>query len=185
MRYQLPIYPALALTAAWFIFKLWELQPRKIRKLDHIHINWNRVASVVLAVVIIAGSALWAFAFTRIYTRPVTRVAASEWIYGHIPAAINLQVDPDSGMQYMQPIAYQNSAYISAESPYIYGYTPSENEIVDSFTIEHVLAQQASTIPLSFVVYLREPVNNGASYKGAGFYQSLFDTYNRCPGWKS
>ena len=123
MRYQLPIYPALALIAAWTIIKLWELQPRKVYKLTRIHINWNKVVSVVLAVVTIVGSGLWAFAFTRIYTRPVTRVAASEWIYGHIPAAINLQVDPDSGMQYMQPIAYQNSAYISAES-HIFTGTP-------------------------------------------------------------
>jgi len=184
MRYQLPIYPALALIAAWTIIKLWELQPRKVRKLTRISINWNKVFSVVLAVVTIAGSAFWAFAFTRIYTRPVTRVAASEWIYGHIPAAINLQVDPDTGMQYMQPIAYQNSAYISAENPYIYGYTPTENEVVTSFSIEHVLSQQASEIPMSFVVYIREPVLNGGSYKGAGFYQSLFDTSSDGQGGK-
>ncbi len=184
MRYQLPVYPALALIASWMIFKLWETQPRKVRKITNLNINWNRIFSVLIAVVTIAGSALWAFAFSRIYTRPVTRVAASEWIYGHIPGAINLQVDPDSGIQYMQPVAYQNSAYISADSPYIYGITPSQDETVTSFTIEHVLASQAYATPVSFEVFIREAQGNGMLYKGVGFSQSLFDTSADAQGGK-
>lgn len=176
MRYQLPAYPALILIAAWMILKLWELPFNKVRKITHFHINWNKVFSAVILVIVVAGSALWAFAFSRIYTRPVTRVAASEWIYGHIPAAINLEVDPESGMQYMQPIAYQNSAYISSENPYIYGYIPNENETVSSFTIEHVLNQQQAEIPISFMVYVREIEDNGYLYKAAGYSQSFFDT---------
>ncbi len=176
MRYQLPIYPGLALMASWLVFKLWEFQPKRVPKITRLNVNWAKIASVILAVVTVAGSALWAFSFTRIYTKPVTRVAASEWIYGHIPAAINLQVDPESGMQFMQPIAYLNSAYISSGSPYIYGYTPDENETVTRFTIEHVLSMQELTVPVSFVVYIRQPELNGATYKGVGFYQSIFDT---------
>ncbi len=176
MRYQLPVYPALALITAWLIMKLWEQQSRKVRKITGFNINWNKVFSIVILIVVITGSALWAFAFSRIYTRPVTRVAASEWIYGHIPAAINLHVDPDSGIQFMQPIAYQNSAYISSENPYIYGYTPIQDEVISDFTIEHVLAQQGVQIPVSFIVYIREMENNGYLYKGAGYYQSVFDT---------
>jgi YYY domain-containing protein len=182
MRYQLPAYPALALIAAWMILKLWETQPKKVRKITSVNINWNKVLSVFVLIVTVVGSALWAFAFTRIYTRPVTRVAASEWIYGHIPAAINLQVTPDSGMQFMQPVAYQNSAYISADNPYIYGYTPAQDEVVTSFTIEHVLAQQVMETPVSFIVYVREPQQNGDLYKGAEFYQSLFDTSSDSQG---
>ena len=176
MRYQLPIYPALALIASWFIMKLWDSKPKKVRKLTRINFHWNKVFSVILLLVTIVSSAIWAFAFTRIYTRPVTRVAASEWIYGHIPAAINLQVDPKSGMQFMQPVAYQNSAYISSDNPYVYGYTPSEDVTVSSFKIEHVLAQQENATPLSLLVYIREPRTNGANYKATGFYQALFDT---------
>jgi len=175
MRYQLPIYPALGLIAAWFIMKLWDSIPNQVRKLTKINFHWNKVFSVVLLVVTIVSSALWAFAFTRIYTRPVTRVAASEWIYGHIPAAINLQVDLKSGMQFMQPVAYQNSAYISSDNPYVYGYNPAEDVTVSSIKVEHVLAQQGNTTPLSLLVYIREPRTNGANYKATGFYQALFD----------
>lgn len=176
MRYQLPAYPALILIASWMILKLWEQQPRLVRKITRFHVNWNKVFSIAILVIVVVGSALWAFAFSRIYTRPVTRVAASEWIYGHIPAAINLQVDPVNGLEYMQPVAYQNSAYISSDSPYIYGYTPVNDETVTTFTIEHVLSQQQTEIPLTFIVYIRELQNNGYLYKGAGYQQSSFDT---------
>lgn len=182
MRYQLPIYPALGLIAAWLILKLWDSMPNPVRKLTRINIHWNKVFSVLLLVVTITSSALWAFAFTRIYTRPVTRVAASEWIYGHIPAAINLQVDPKSGMQFMQPVAYQNSAYISSDKPYVYGYTPSEDVTVTRFKIDHVLAQQQNLAPISLLVYIREPRTNGANYKATGFYQSVFDTSSDIQG---
>jgi len=175
MRYQLPIYPGLALTAAWFIFKLWEFKPKRVPKITRINVNWAKILSITLLTITISSSALWAFAFTRIYTRPVTRVAASEWIYGHIPAAINLQVDPVTGMQFMQPVAYQNSAFISSEKPYIYGYSPLINEKITGFTIEYVLSQQAVSNPVTFVVYIREPEKNGFTYKGVGFYQSVFD----------
>jgi YYY domain-containing protein len=182
MRYQLPIYPALGLMAAWLILKLWDSITNPVRKLTRVNIHWNKVFSVILLVVTITSSALWAFAFTRIYTRPVTRVAASVWIYGHIPAAINLQVDPKSGMQFMQPVAYQNSAYISSDNPYVYGYTPLEDATVTRFKIEHVLAQQENLTPISLLVYIREPRTNGANYKATGFYQSVFDTSSDIQG---
>ena len=37
---------------------------------------------------------------------------------------------------------------------------------------------------MSFMVYIREPVQNGGSYKGAGYYQSLFDTSSDGQGGK-
>ncbi len=176
MRYQLPAYPALILIASWMIMKLWEQQPRLVRKITRYHVNWNKLISATTFVIVVVGSAFWAFAFSRIYTRPVTRVTASEWIYGHIPAAINLQVDPVLGIEYMQPVAYQNSAYISSESPYIYGYSPAEDETITNFTIEHVLNQQQTETPVSFIMYIRESTGNGYLYKGVGYLQSLFDT---------
>jgi YYY domain-containing protein len=45
---------------------------------------WRRAARAVAAVVVV-GTLAWAFAFTRIYARPHTRVAASRWIYAHAP----------------------------------------------------------------------------------------------------
>src|SRR4029079_6665428 len=41
-------------------------------------------------VVVVLGTFCWAYAFTRIYTRPHSRVAASRWIYEHIPPSATL-----------------------------------------------------------------------------------------------
>jgi YYY domain-containing protein len=176
MRYQLPIYPGLALIAAWFIFILWENGIVRIRKLDSLFINWQRILSVALAVITIVGTGLWAFAFTRIYTKPVTRVAASEWIYQHIPAAINLQITPESGLQFMQPVAYENSALISSEKPFIYGFTVDKPTSVTDFSIEHVSSLQYRLEPVSLIIYVREPLPAGGSYKAAYFFQSSFSS---------
>ena len=45
----------------------------------------------------LAGSAVYAFAFTRIYTRPHTRVNATGWIYDHISGPVNLVSRTDDG----------------------------------------------------------------------------------------
>ena len=76
MRYYQPMYPMLALLAAWLLFKAWD--------------GWGcsgrgRALRVALFAVIIGGTALWALAFTGIYSRPVSRLAASEWIHNTIP----------------------------------------------------------------------------------------------------
>jgi YYY domain-containing protein len=44
----------------------------------------SKIAWVPLLLVVL-GTFAWAYAFTRIYTQPHSRVAASRWIYAHIP----------------------------------------------------------------------------------------------------
>jgi uncharacterized membrane protein len=87
IRYFLPIYPFLVLFAAFLVFRAWAFFTGKETGV----FRRNRLlalalpafaASLALAVVI--GTALWAFAFTRIYSRPVSRIAASRWIYENV-----------------------------------------------------------------------------------------------------
>lgn len=47
--------------------------------------RWAPRAALALMGFVVAASALWSFAFTRIYTRSVTREAASLWIYQQVP----------------------------------------------------------------------------------------------------
>ena len=95
MRYFYQLYPFLALLAAWLVVWLagrrdWQLPERvRWRRWRRPAINWG----VALGAFALVGAVLWAFAFTRIYTRPNTRVAASAWIYEHIPSGATIAVE--------------------------------------------------------------------------------------------
>ncbi|MHB8619333.1 MAG: ArnT family glycosyltransferase, partial [Chloroflexota bacterium] len=82
MRYFYQLYPFLALLAGWLCVWLYERNRGR-------RFNWGTATGAV----VLAASLLNVYAFTRIYTRPNTRVAASEWIYRHIPAGKTLAVE--------------------------------------------------------------------------------------------
>lgn len=76
VRYYLPLYPFLAIYAAFFIFWLFD-------RAKELQLPWRRlarVATVVFGGIVVGYALFWAFAFTSIYTRPVTRIAASDWL---------------------------------------------------------------------------------------------------------
>ncbi len=75
MRYFLPIYPILALLAAWLVWQ--------------IPLRFRRFQALLLAGVGI-GSIAWGAAFVSIYRQPVTRITASRWMYENIPTALTL-----------------------------------------------------------------------------------------------
>ncbi|MBI4212815.1 MAG: glycosyltransferase family 39 protein [Chloroflexi bacterium] len=84
MRYLLPIYPQLCLFAALALMAFWRWARRGT--------FWRQAAPVWLKAalpwtvpsLVVAYSAFYALAFASIYTRPTTRVAASEWIYTNV-----------------------------------------------------------------------------------------------------
>lgn len=77
MRYTVPAYPFMALLAAALLYAVWGWMADR----------WPRYrwAGFLPIVLVVAVTAAYAFAFTSIYTRTQTRVAASEWIYANIP----------------------------------------------------------------------------------------------------
>ncbi len=76
LRYFLPLYPCLALFAAWLVVRTWDWARRRSRGL--------RVAAGALGSAVLLGTLLWALAFIQIYREPITRVQATEWIYENI-----------------------------------------------------------------------------------------------------
>ena len=116
MRYQLPIYPLLAMMAAWLIVWLWDKGRRSTNSRRRTVVY--RLSSIVLGVVVLALTAAWAFAFTRIYTRPEPRIAASRWIYQNVPGPINLRIQTPDGATYQQPLSYNAGFTIQSETPY-------------------------------------------------------------------
>ncbi len=70
IRYMLPIYPFLAITAGWFLANL--MQGTSIKR------------KFILSILIIIIS-FYPISFINIYTKPNTRVQASTWIQKYIP----------------------------------------------------------------------------------------------------
>ncbi|MEA3397395.1 MAG: glycosyltransferase family 39 protein, partial [Chloroflexota bacterium] len=85
MRYFLSIYPVLVLCAAWILVKAAEWAARREQKtLPHRCFCWLLKA---LPWLVLTGAALWTLAFLQVYAQPFTRVAASRWMFDHIPTA--------------------------------------------------------------------------------------------------
>ncbi len=121
MRYQLPIYPLLAMFAAWFIFN----GPRKTKHELGIRNHGLRITNFVsrfaypiLAVAVLLGTLAWTFAYTRIYTREHSRVQATRWIFQNVPGPINLKIQQDDGTLYTQPLSVSYGYVFAPGLPY-------------------------------------------------------------------
>ena len=88
MRYFLQIYPFLALLAGFLIVATWDYISR-FRASRFTYYTLRSIAAI-LALVTIGYTAFYATAFTTIYTREVSRVAASRWILKNIPAGATI-----------------------------------------------------------------------------------------------
>ncbi len=128
MRYQMLVYPTLAIIAAWVVWSAWQRaeDARKSRA------GWWRGVALSVGLLVLALTAAWAFAFTRIYTRPLTRVEASRWIYQNVPGPINLHIFNEEGMT-SQPVAFRSGYTLSSEDgPLVLAFYPRQTgELVD------------------------------------------------------
>ena len=89
IRYFLPIYPFLAIFAGYLVVSAWAWTKGR---------GWGaKVAAGGLAAFVLLGTLAWAFAFTRIYSEPVTRVQATRWMYQNIESAATLRYQTAQG----------------------------------------------------------------------------------------
>jgi YYY domain-containing protein len=133
MRYQLAVYPGLAIFAGWLGIvcfprkklemgddspestSLW-VESWKQKAAALIRPIWTVIKSI-LPIAVLLLTFTWAFAFTRIYTRPITRIAASRWIYQNVPGPINLHIQTGDGMT-NQILPFQEDQVIRSDQPY-------------------------------------------------------------------
>ena len=85
IRYFLPIYPTLLLMAAWALVTIWDLARHSSS-----HQLIKKLAAAGLITLLIIPSFLWAYTYTNIYRQPVTRIAASDWIFKNVPSGATL-----------------------------------------------------------------------------------------------
>ena len=98
IRYFLPIYPFLLLLGAWALITVWD----RAREARPSRRTLARVGAGALILLVVAPTFLWANAFVNIYREPLTRIAASRWIFDHIPSAAALLYEAGGEEQALQ-----------------------------------------------------------------------------------
>jgi YYY domain-containing protein len=87
VRYFLPIFPYLAMFAAYLVISAWDWADNRWVKQR----QWGaKAAAGAMVAVVLLGTLAWAFAFIQIYREPITRVQATRWMYENIDTAATL-----------------------------------------------------------------------------------------------
>ncbi len=157
MRYFLPIYPMLAIIAAWFVADLWSIRPRVQGRIP----VFARVAAVVLGSVVLISTMAYAYAFAGIYTRPVTRIAASEWIYQNIPGPINLHIDTGAE-PFNQPVTYGLTRDVAYDEPLVLKFTAQQDGSIVNILFSHLYLKNSETGWLNLNVWISSERDGGA-----------------------
>jgi YYY domain-containing protein len=146
MRYQLLVYPTLAIFAAWAVVRLYDRGRGPWREgreqasgggAQFLTGRLARVLALSLGGLVLLATAAYAFAFTSIYTRPFTRVAASRWIYQNVPGPLNLQIQTAEGLR-NQPLPFPYEYLITPEFPYVDSFTPQASGALSEIVLRGV-----------------------------------------------
>lgn len=110
IRYFLPIYPTLFLLAGWAVFALWQRLGNKgaeEQARGRVSSPLHAITLAFLILLVVLPSLLWASAFVQIYRNPVTRVAASDWIFANVPSGATLLYETGTGSRALNlPLKY-------------------------------------------------------------------------------
>lgn len=133
MRYQLPIYPFLAMMAAWAIWRAWD-KAGKVRRLSP---SIARAGVAIVGAAVVVSTAAYAMGFVTIYTRPVTRVAASRWIFRNVPGVVNLVVDGEEE-QFLEPISIPVDFTLAEGEPHVAAFRSGAEGEAARILLPHV-----------------------------------------------
>jgi YYY domain-containing protein len=126
MRYFLPIYPFIVLFAAWALMEIYdqtsESRARLLANGNNLALQfsdwrftWKGATGLLILGIALIGTYVYALAFTQIYTRPMTRIAASQWMLDNISAPLNLIVESPQGNR-SYPVAVGNRQMLESNS---------------------------------------------------------------------
>lgn len=108
-RYFLPIYPFFALLSAQFLTGVLTLFKKRIKKSYIIIFNFLFFVLILI----------YPLSFMNIYTKPITRVRASQWIYDNVPPGSTiLNEEWDDGLPL--PLPGKNASIYNWEAIFMY-----------------------------------------------------------------
>ena len=158
IRYLYPAYPARAvLTSVWFSHLLREFRAPRLAR--------------AAAIAVLAGTALWAVAFTAIYRRPQSRIEATRWIYTHVPAHKRIVNESwDDGLPLPMP-GYDPAVY--AGPPQLPLFDPDSREKAE--TLVRALTEADWVAVTSNRVYANVTRVPSVFPMSIAYYRALFD----------
>ncbi len=147
MRYQLPVYPLLAMMAAWGVFEFagWKVGTSK-------RVNLPTIFASLIGITVLILTTVWAFAFQSIYLRPETRMAASRWIYENVPGPVNLQIRTSNGNVISQPMSFPNSGFVQSGVPYTTVIAPKQDGVLTGVILAHATDLSTSAVRLDLSI---------------------------------
>ncbi len=163
MRYQLPIYPTLTIFAGWAVIELHELVKEKqlsLRLTKTKVLKWSRWSAWIVGGIALCLTYAYAFAFTSLYTRPITRVDASRWIYQNIPGPITLSIKTEAGT-YNQPLPVPYDLTISPGVTFTSSFVPKAAGELTQIVLARVSDQQATHEQRTLTVSIGEVSSGG------------------------
>lgn len=133
MRYQLPVYPLLAVFAGWLMISLWDSARDgwRVRGLQ-IRVSKTAARGIILGlfIVVLSSTAAWAYAFSSIYPREHPRVEATGWIFENIPGAVTLLIEDGQEVE-RQLLPFPEDGEITPGEPWQTSFTArSSGELV-------------------------------------------------------
>jgi YYY domain-containing protein len=140
VRYFLPIYPFLALLAAWALYEIWKkaqgarrggqgnLAPRAL---------YLKPLSISLFAIVLGGTLAWAWGFTSIYRNTNSRLQAVRWIYQNVPAPLNLRMTTADGAAYTEPLPFPNGAQLVEGAPHRIEFKAHASGVLTSVELGH------------------------------------------------
>jgi hypothetical protein len=156
MRYQLPIYPMLAIFAGWAAIALFD-RARKMYLSSHgrrrRYLRFAPLLAIFTGLAVLAATYGYAYAFSRIYVRPITRVEASRWIFRNIPGPINLKIQTEEWL-ISQPLPFPYDRSISPGVPYSYIFTPTTAGSLEEVYLPRVVEETGSEQPIELLFSL-------------------------------
>jgi YYY domain-containing protein len=155
MRYQLPVYPLLAMMAAWFVFELAGFNVGTLKRS-----SLRTALASLLGVAVLVLTAIWAFAFHSIYIRDEPRIAASRWIFQNIPGPINVQIATNENGIYNQPLPFPSGVNIQPDAPYQASFIAQEDGLLKEILLAHVTSlprQESEQLYLTVWQNLTDP----------------------------
>ncbi len=155
-RYFQPIYPIAILLAAWALVTLFDRGWAAYRQ-KHENAGQKqrrRIAALLaslLLLFVVGSTYAYAYAFTRIYTRPHTRVAASEWMRNNLPGPINVLIQSEEGQQQI-PLSVPYDITLDAGDAWARTFVPHESGTLIGLSMPHLMGldQDQDWVTLEF-----------------------------------